>query len=654
MESRTEKKKIVFKPKTISKPTEVSIQPVTTVSETKKPETYKRPYESTYETKYRKPYEQKEYEEKRRDYRKTEPQEYRKSYEQTQEYRKSYEQPQKQQMKIQKEYIDKSREQILETEEKSEQIVKLIENEMKEQEFSVIEAMSDLGTISYQLLKSKKVRKVVTFMSGERNEQYRLNVTEKFSSKSLIFDENFKYSPSVEMPYILFFYPMWLHKNIGIFKRDKLVPEFFNLTVNDIPIVDMINNENPTLFAFYIPKEINVNKDLGYNMKIFDLENNKLVIIYKSGEDVIKVGKSFVDPLKIKTENEWKVNLREYLKDLLKNIVKEKQVETLLTENVMDIWYKAFTHETFDLNNNYEQLETIGDRVLELPFVKYILMKYPDLTSKEITLIKSHYMSKLFQGSTSRKLGFQPWIRIAEGISTISVLEDVFESFAGALFESADKNFGPGFGYAVTLNFIIFLFKNIEIDLNVAKGKPKSQIKEIFEKLQWGKGGPTENFTFDETENNYVFTVSFSDAALDWFQNKKRRVPDRVFGIGFGTSKTNAENNAYTNALRNLKNMRITWDWAQEQKEVAELTSPEYSLYMDKVLDNIEKLGFDKFEFFTSKTTTTLGTYIVQLIGVKMDEYGKKYREILVSGKFHDIPEGKLAVLKEFSDKNFQ
>ena len=97
--------------------------------------------------------------------------------------------------------------------------------------------------------------------------------------------------------------------------------------------------------------------------------------------------------------------------------------------------------------------------------------------------------------------------------------------------------------------------------------------------------------------------------------------------------------------------MGITWDWAQEQKEMSELTSPEYAFYMNKVLDNIEKLGFVKFEFFTSKTTTTLGTYIVQLIGVNYDENGKKYREILVSGKFHDIPEGKLSVLKQFSEK---
>jgi hypothetical protein len=125
----------------------------------------------------------------------------------------------------------------------------------------------------------------------------------------------------------------------------------------------------------------------------------------------------------------------------------------------------------------------------------------------------------------------------------------------------------------------------------------------------------------------------------------------RVIGVGYGASKTNAENNAYANALITLQKNGITWDWAQNQKEIYEFTSPDFEPYIDEALDKIGKEGFEKFEFFMSKTTTSLDNYIVQLIGVKYLESGKKFRKILSSGKYSDIQTGKIDVLRKYVRK---
>jgi len=534
-------------------------------------------------------------------------------------------------------------------------VVKTIVDEMKKQnkdKFSVVEGMSDLGDISITFLESPNIVELVTFMSGEKNETYRKKITEnKFSSKIMIFDENFKYSPSVKAPYILFFNPTWLHRNIKTLIKDKLEPQLLRLTINEIPVSDIIENENCDLLVFYVPTEVVVpnNNDIYETININ--KDNKLFIVHNKKNKKKKVNKTYKNPETIvKTnEEEWRKNLMLFLREILVPSVGKEYVDLLLSEDVMDIWANAFTHETFDLNNNYEQLETIGDRVLELPFVKLILMRYPDLTSKEITLIKSHYLSKIFQGSTSRNLGFAPWIRIAEGLPTVSILEDTFESFFGALYEAAEKNLGPGFGYVTALNFLIDLFKDIEIDLTVAKGKPKSQIKEIFEKLQWGRGGPVESF--ETTENGqHIFKISLTDAAYQYLRNLNPDI-SRVIGVGYGSSKTNADNNAYANALITLQRNGITWDWAQNQKEIYELTSPDFEPYINDALAKIEKDGYEKFEFFMSKTTTSLDNYIVQLIGVKYLETGKKFRVILSSGKYSDIQKGKIDVLRKYVQK---
>jgi dsRNA-specific ribonuclease len=542
----------------------------------------------------------------------------------------------------------------------SKKIVNMIQQLFKTN-FSVIEGTSDLGNLSLAFIESPKVKKVVTFMSTLPIENYREKAEQ--GGKSDILEESFTYSPALDQPYILFFYPNILMEN---YKQMRNFPNLWSIIINDMMFDQIVENEiggtkfgvGPSYIILLGPrvkiptsqwkvKVEPVNQDL--QLYIIESPNNaptKNINAYKPA--------SQIDP---RDEKEWRENLRLFLINLLTPIYDEEITKDLLDEDVMDIWSNAFTHETFDLNNNYEQLETIGDRVLELPFVKYILNLYPSLTSQEITLIKSKYMSKLFQGTTARKLGFGPWIRIAEGLPSVSILEDTFESFFGALDAVAEKKIGPGFGFILTLKFLIYLFKDIYIDPSAGKN-PKSQIKEIFEKLNWGKGGAKEETNFED--NIFISNILLTpDAKNDLVRRGIiKSSHSMVLGTGYGGSKTTATTNAYFNALQVLKEMGITYESAKEEKEVKDLVNAGITKEnIDKINQILQQKGFDKFEFFMSKTTTSLGGYILQFIGSKVlrNESGepiKTIRTILESKKVEDLQKGKVELLNEFLAKN--
>jgi len=519
--------------------------------------------------------------------------------------------------------------------------------------YSVIEGSSDLGPLSKGLISSPLVSKIVTFMSGNKSEDFRLAASK--GKKSEILDENFKYSPALDSPYILFFYPNLLIDNYSKLSASKSVPDLFHIVINDLTFSQILENElggyhvGPKYVMMVTPKIVVPNQPK-WKVKSIPIGNYVLHIVENQISTSKKKTYQLVDP---RNEKEWRKNLRLFLIDVLTPIYGEKYSLKLLEEDTFDIWVNAFTHETFDLNNNYEQLETIGDRVLELPFVRYILNLFPSLTSQEITLIKSKYMSKVFQGTTARKLGFGPWIRIAEGLPNVSILEDSFEAFFGALDAVGEQKLGPGFGFILTMKFLNYLFKDIVIDPREGK-TAKSQIKEIFEKLNWGKGGAREETMV--IDNGYLTNIYMTEDAKNSLIQRGKMKPTNslVLASGFGSTKKVSASNAYQNAIRLLESMDITYDSAKLEKEINDLIrAGATEQNIEKMNELLEAKGFDKFEFFTSKTTSTQGGYLLQLIGVKYDEdTGKIYREILVSKRVEDLQQGKYDILTEFLKNN--
>jgi dsRNA-specific ribonuclease len=506
---------------------------------------------------------------------------------------------------------------------------------------SIVEAVVDpMHDTSETFAKNKKVDKLYTFI-GKKNPGL-IEKLERFPNIVAI-EDSFNYTPSdVKNPFILFFYPYWL---MSMDKKAAKNVYFKNIPLQSGTFDDILRIEQPDLFAFVIPESVSV-PDVYGEKKEFELEKGKLVLIVpkqkKKGPDIY--GKSSGKRI----EKDYDSGLVKFLKDILSPIAKEETIQKIVNTSTLPMWKKAFTHETIDLNDNYEQLETIGDRVLELTFLKYLLRKFPDLTPQEITELKSKYMSKIYQGTTSRKLGFGDWIRVGSDISSISILEDVFESFFGALFEISDRELGDGAGYVMALKFLALIFSDVEIDLSKSQGHPRSQIKEIFEMLKLD----SEIQDVTTTDKGTYVEISISKRTLDDLVQMEMMKPDSplVIGVGFGPYKTNAVNLAYSNALQYLESLGITREWAEQQKGFIDLLIPELQDYLDPAFDRMQKEGLERIYLRTSRTSVKAGNVVIQLVGEYFDEAKKKtQKKILVSGKYPDTQQGKIDVVIQYA-----
>jgi dsRNA-specific ribonuclease len=514
---------------------------------------------------------------------------------------------------------------------------------MMEDNFTIVEGVVDPSyDTSVYFSESKKVEKVFTFI-GKKNP----DLVEKLEKcpKIQIIEDSFVYTPSeVKNPFVLFLYPYWL---MSMDEKNTKNVYFKNIPLQSGTFDDILRIEQADLFVFVIPKDVRVPEDYGIKTEI-ELSRGKMVLIRPKRSSNLKLyDKSLIKKDNI-SEEEWDKNFEVFLKNILSPVAKEEIIHKIINSNTLSMWKKAFTHETIDLNDNYEQLETIGDRVLELCFLKYLLRKFPDLSPQEITELKSKYMSKIYQGTTSRKLGFGDWIRVGNDISSISILEDVFESFFGALFEISDNIIGDGVGYVLCLKFLTLIFEDVKFDLSKAQGHPRSQIKEIFEMLKLDP--EIQDVSISEKGTNVTISIT------DYTHNELvelEKIPKnstKVIGIGFGPYKTNAVNLAYSNALEYLEGIGITRRWAEQQKELYDLMVPELDMYIEKALDRMASENYDRMYIRTSRTSVKAGNVVIQLVGEYMcEKKGKIQKKILTSGKYPDIQTGKIEVVKKYA-----
>jgi hypothetical protein len=146
-----------------------------------------------------------------------------------------------------------------------------------------------------------------------------------------------------------------------------------------------------------------------------------------------------------------------------------KNIGKFFSEENMEIWMKAFTHETYS-KNNYDTLEFLGDRLLETIIPKMIYNKYYDLDEGQLTQIKINNVREEAFVLLVKKYGLDKLIR-CKGIEKkqIPILYgDIFESFIGALYD-VSNTIGLGVGYIVCENVVINLFNDM-INLDMIYG----------------------------------------------------------------------------------------------------------------------------------------------------------------------------------------
>ncbi len=208
------------------------------------------------------------------------------------------------------------------------------------------------------------------------------------------------------------------------------------------------------------------------------------------------------------------------------------------------LYLKALRHRSILAENrmmptdSYEQLEFIGDAVLDLVASEIIFHHYPDADEGFMTQLRSRMVKGEMLAILARKIQLMHFLELGERVKnqgveeSDSVLADSFEALVGAVFQDH--------GYGKTREFVMGLYERYVVleELVTTRDNYKSI---LLEKVQANKkGAPVYNIV-KETGPGHL--KSFVVEVV---------VDDTVLGTGTGKNKKKAEQAAAQAALRSF------------------------------------------------------------------------------------------------------
>ena len=199
--------------------------------------------------------------------------------------------------------------------------------------------------------------------------------------------------------------------------------------------------------------------------------------------------------------------------------------------NNENLYVQAFTHTSYSNEHleceSYERLEFLGDAVLELVISDY-LYNEKHLEEGTMTKMRSGYVCEAACCTYAKELGLDECILLGSGEieANTTILADVFESFIGAMY--LDQ--GIEVTRKVVMN-VISRYINKRIDfLHDYKSELQEQVQTV------RKSAVYEIIEESGPAHNKMFTCQV-------------KVDDIVMGVGVGSSKKAAEQEAAKEAL---------------------------------------------------------------------------------------------------------
>lgn len=211
--------------------------------------------------------------------------------------------------------------------------------------------------------------------------------------------------------------------------------------------------------------------------------------------------------------------------------------------NDLNLYVIAFSHSSYVHENNkksnYERLEFLGDKVLDLVISDYLYNNY-DKEEGVMTKLRASYVCENACFRYATDLNFSDYIKVGHGEDMSGgrykkvILADIFEAFCGAMYldlgylECRKKVLDIIVPYIENPNITFFSDYKSALQEYV-QTEQKSVIYDLIEEV-----GPSHNKLF--TINAVVDSV--------------------VLGTGKGSSKKEAEQEAAKNALEKLAKIK--------------------------------------------------------------------------------------------------
>jgi ribonuclease-3 len=208
----------------------------------------------------------------------------------------------------------------------------------------------------------------------------------------------------------------------------------------------------------------------------------------------------------------------------------------------LELYEIAFIHRsaTFILADgkkvNNERLEYLGDAVLDAILSDYLFEKFPEANEGFLTKIRSRIVNREVLNQLALSMGFNKILvsKINSSHLTKNLYGDAFEALIGSVF--LDK------GFKKTKNVFIKNVLNKYLDLNQIVKTDTDYKSIVFEWVQKNKSNLifTYNEEYDFNLKKSVFSTILS-------------IDKQEYGVGHGSSKKEAEQEAASQAWKKLK-----------------------------------------------------------------------------------------------------
>ena len=197
--------------------------------------------------------------------------------------------------------------------------------------------------------------------------------------------------------------------------------------------------------------------------------------------------------------------------------------------------HSSYANEGKKHGRNNERLEFLGDSVLSVIVAKHLFLKYKDIPEGELTKLRASLVCEKALDVFAQQLGLGEYLRLGKGEEMTggrnrpSILADAFVAVIAALYLDG--------GYQAAQKFVLsFIPENLDVKSANQLADYKTTLQEI---IQQNREEKIEYVLADEKGPDHakVFTA---EVLLN----------SNVIGVGEGSSKKQAEQNAAKEALK--------------------------------------------------------------------------------------------------------
>ena len=217
------------------------------------------------------------------------------------------------------------------------------------------------------------------------------------------------------------------------------------------------------------------------------------------------------------------------------NSIKSLQKKIKIDFKNEKILLQAITHKSFDPNNNYENLEFLGDRVLGLVVSKKLYEIYPNEKVGSLDKKLASLVNKNKCLEVGNKLNLKEFVitgnsKLGKNIVENKIISDCCEALIGAIY--LDR------GFEISKSFILKLWKNLINNAETTFVDAKTRLQEYSLK-------------------NYKILPIYKLVSNTGPRHKPKfkvgvKLKDSIYIYAVGSSKKNAEQSAALELLKKI------------------------------------------------------------------------------------------------------